>query len=333
MLKNFYTKRLNHAGYAVLMLDKLDAERQKNQEDKNALKRRLEALKKERDEMRQEIKTLRQENEAVARGNYEEMVQNTEMMRLFVNKVVAGVLGRHHRSVFWGDRLLTLDKTAGFYEEETFKACHHQVNQPQHYDQYAGPDGIAWRLNTLVWAAKCALNLPGDFVECGVFKGDMSWVVVNVVDWAEVDKTFYLYDTFEGFSPQYTSREDFPLNPGFLDFANKIYQVPGLYEQVCKRFRGFPNIKVVKGVLPDVLATESAGQIAFLHIDLNSVKPEIGVLEILFDRVVPGGIVIFDDYGWLEYVRQKRAEDAFMIEQGYSILELPTGQGLVVKRG
>ena len=289
--------------------------------------------------MRQEIESLRhepnslaQENEEIVQGNFEKMLQNPETTRFFVNTMNSAVLGRHHRSVFWGDRLLTLDKAAGFYEDDKFKACHSQINQPQNYDQYAGPDGIAWRLNTLVWAAKCALNLHGDFIECGVFKGDMSWVVANVIDWAQVDKTFYLYDTFEGFSSKYTSTEDFPFNPKFIDFANKVYQIPGLYEQVCERFKEFPNVIIIKGVLPDVLDEHSPEKIAFLHIDLNSVKPEIGVLEIFFDRVVSGGIVIFDDYGWLEYVRQRRAEDEFMDERGYSIMELPTGQGLVVKR-
>jgi O-methyltransferase len=56
------------------------------------------------------------------------------------------------------------------------------------------------------------------------------------------------------------------------------------------------------------------------------------VLERLFDRVLTGGVVVFDDYGWKMFHKQKEAEDAFMRSRGYGILELPTGQGLVVKR-
>jgi hypothetical protein len=40
--------------------------------------------------------------------------------------------------------------------------------------------------------------------------------------------------------------------------------------------------------------------------------------------------VLLDDYGWYAYRAQKRAEDAFFAAQGYKVLELPTGQGLVV---
>ena len=80
-----------------------------------------------------------------------------------------------HASVFWGDRLLTLDKSAGFLEDEKFKRAFAEIRGSHQYDQYEGKDTIAWRLHTLCWAAKNAVMIDGDFVECGVFKGDMAW--------------------------------------------------------------------------------------------------------------------------------------------------------------
>jgi O-methyltransferase len=89
---------------------------------------------------------------------------------------------------------------------------------------------------------------------------------------------------------------------------------------------------VIKGFLPGTLDHECVEKIGYLHIDLNSPRAEVAVLERLFDRVVPGGIVVFDDYGWKLFRLQKELEDSFMRARGYDILELPTGQGLVVKR-
>jgi hypothetical protein len=43
-------------------------------------------------------------------------------------------------------------------------------------------------------------------------------------------------------------------------------------------------------------------------------------------------LIVFDDYGWTGYVRQKESEDAWMAARGHSILEVPTGQGLVIKK-
>ena len=240
-------------------------------------------------------------------------------------------LARVHRTVSWGDRLLTLDKVCGFRREPEFARAMQDIRGSHPYDQYDGPDGIAWRLNTLVWAARCALQVGGDFVECGVFKGDMSWVVLQAVGSQRIPK-FYLFDSFEGFSPQLSSAEDFPDNPGFLDFANRIYREAGLFDYVRARFSPYPNIKVIKGFLPEAFAVSLPERIAYLHVDLNSPRAEIAVLERLFDRVVAGGVIVFDDYGWALYAKQKEAEDAFMRERGYHILELPSGQGLVVKR-
>ena len=237
-----------------------------------------------------------------------------------------------HLTVSWGDRLLTLDKTQGFRADPAFAAAFADVQGSIAYDQYRGPDGIAWRLNTVCWAAKCAMRVGGDFVECGVFKGDMAWVVLNTLATHSPVPRFYLYDSFEGFSDRYSTPDDFPLNPGFLEFANNEYRKQGLYEEVRDRFAPFQNVRVVKGFLPEALDIECPQRIGYLHVDLNSPRAELAVLERLFPRVVPGGVVVFDDYGWKLFEKQKTAEDEFMAARGYDILELPTGQGLVVKR-
>lgn len=251
--------------------------------------------------------------------------------RIF-DAVLSAAVAPQHRSMFWGDRLLTLDKTAAFRDDPRFAAAMRDVSSDTGATQYASPDGISWRLNTLVWAARAALHVPGDFVECGVYKGDMSWVVTELVDLAGAKRTFYLFDTFEGFSPKYSSEDDFPLAPQFYHSADRGYNVPQLYASVRERFLGKPYVKVIKGVVPDIISETSPNRIAFMHIDMNSAAPEVGALELLFERVSPGGMVIFDDYGWFLHKKQKDAEDHFMAERGQEILELPTGQGLLIKR-
>src|SRR6516165_10038529 len=180
-------------------------------------------------------------------------------------------------------------------------------------------------------AGRCGLWTGGDFVECGTFKGDMAWVVLQTIG-AERIPRFWLFNSFDGFSPNYSSVDDFPDSPGFLDFANGFYRQTGLYEYVRDRFAQFPNVTLVRGFLPEALDAAIPAGIGFLHVDLNSPRAEIAVLERLFERVLPGGVVVFDDYGWGMFHKQKEAEDDFMRRQGYEILEMPTGQGLVVKR-
>ena len=88
--------------------------------------------------------------------------------------------------------------------------------------------------------------------------------------------------------------------------------------------------KVTLGL--DRLETEAPEEIAFMHINMNSITAGIGALERLFDRMPPRGIVILNDYGHGALAIQKEVKDVFMAMRGHAILELPTGQGLVIKR-
>ena len=62
--------------------------------------------------------------------------------------------------------------------------------------------------------------------------------------------------------------------------------------------------------------------------------PDVGKshLSVLFDRLSPGGIIVFDDYGWAVHFKQKEAIDTFMNAKGIPVLELPTGQAMSIKR-
>lgn len=241
------------------------------------------------------------------------------------------VLTRIHHRVFWGNLLLTINKSAGFLDNRHFSTCVAAIANRHPYDSYHSPHSIAWRLHTLVWAAQNALKLPGDFVECGVFKGDFSWVITEMLDFGTQHKTLFLYDSFEGFSPICSSASDFPEAPDFYAKANRYYRAANLHEDVIQRFADYPNVRIIKGFIPESLAGTAPASIAFLHIDLNSPAAETAALDALFDRVTSGGYIVFDDYGWYLARKQKTAIDDFFTPRGYTVLELPTGQGLVIK--
>ena len=246
--------------------------------------------------------------------------------------VLDGVVRPYHQNVFWGDRLLTLDKTAGFLSEPGFAAALAQADSSTGENQYRSPQGIAWRYNTLIWAARTCLAVPGDFMECGVYRGDMTWMMTEMVDLSRAGKKFYIYDTFTGVVPQYSSAADFPGAPQYLEHIDRGYRASDIESYVRNRFRNKDYVVVTKGVVPDILHDIAPERIAFLHLDLNSPRAETGALEVLLDRVSPGGIIIFDDYGWKHFQNHKEATDRFMAERGQVIMELPTGQGLMIKR-
>jgi len=116
-----------------------------------------------------------------------------------------------------------------------------------------------------------------------------------------------------------------------LDTTAYFGEKRSVLDEVRWRFETYPNVLVTPGYIPDVLDELDIDKIAFLHIDLNNVEGEIATLDRLFELVVPGGIILFDDYGASGFTAQKLAEDAWLERRGYTVLELPTSQGLVVK--
>jgi hypothetical protein len=213
--------------------------------------------------------------------------------------------------VFVGDNLFTFGKNLSFLHDTKFMEA---FDVPS---RNAQESGAIWRVHTLCWAAQRSLRIAGDFVECACYRGTSARTVANYVEFGRTDKHYWLYDLFEH------------------DESTKNLEMAAhgadLYAAVRARFADLPNVTVTQGRVPDVLEEVSPQQIAFLHLDLNNADAEIGALEILFDRVSPGGIIVLDDYGWLCYQAQKTVEDAFFAARGCSVLELPTGQGLVIK--
>src|SRR5436190_18339099 len=105
---------------------------------------------------------------------------------LVLDRVLREIVRPHHRSIFWGDRMLTLDKAAEFRADPKFRSARSAADSSTGQNRYESPDGISWRYNTLIWAARTCLQLPGDFVECGVYRGDMTWMITETVDLGSV---------------------------------------------------------------------------------------------------------------------------------------------------
>jgi hypothetical protein len=211
---------------------------------------------------------------------------------------------------YLGDNLFTWGRNNSLFDDSAFyQAWENNIKND-------ADKAIAWRRYILACAAYHCVQLPGDFVECGVYFGTGVKTVVDYLGAKEFPKNFWAYDTFDHHPVEGRAFEA---------------QKPGFFETVQSRFDGYKQVKLVKGLIPAAL-DEGPAEIAYLHIDLNNAEAEIATLERLFDKVVPGGMIILDDYEWSAYRPQKLAEDAWLEARNYRVMPLPTGQGMVVKR-
>jgi O-methyltransferase len=230
------------------------------------------------------------------------------------------------------DNLAVWLKSVSFLHNRRFRSAYARGMDSGHHicrDKGSRDDlHIEWRVHVLLWAAAQAAGLDGDFVECGVNTGIYSLAVCEYVDFNRLDKQFYLFDTFQGIPDEQISQEERALNREAENAAN----YSECYDVARRNFSDFPRARLVRGRVPDSLRTVDIDRVAYLSIDMNIVQPEIAALEWFWDKLSMGAPVVFDDYGWLGFLPQKTAIDAFAEAHGVPVLELPTGQGLMIKR-
>jgi len=148
---------------------------------------------------------------------------------------------------------------------------------------------------------KRILGLPGEVVECGVFKGASLVRLATFRDLLESpwSRRVIGFDTF-GENPGTAYGPDRPFLAGFLEEAGSRSLGREELAGVLRR-KGIGNFELVEGdileTVPDYAARHPELRIALLHIDTDVREPATVVLEQFFERIVPGGLLVLDDYG------------------------------------
>jgi hypothetical protein len=162
------------------------------------------------------------------------------------------------------DNLLTWGRNNSMLEDEEF------VKAWRENAESSSDLAIIWRRYILACAAYHCVQLDGEFVECGAYTGVGVKTVVDYLGGEKFPKEFWIYDLFE--------HEEWMLHHPMPEHGT------GLHQRVVDKFHAYPQVKVVKGSIPDVFEGQSPGAIAYLHIDLNEAPAEIAALDSLFRK-------------------------------------------------
>jgi len=228
----------------------------------------------------------------------------------------------YHGPVTYDTDGLTTSNNCDFIKEPRFAKAYAAAAATNPWPDFT----LQWRVYIVCWFADHVKGLQGDFVECGVNTGAYSRAVVDYIDFNRLGKKFYLLDTFEGLVASQISEEEKELG-----INNYLSSYRNVYEEVKLTFAPFENVELIKGRVPDTLAKCKAEKLAYLSIDMNVVEPEIAAAHYFWDKLVKGGVLILDDYGFPQHISQKKAFDEFAKQKKQSILSLPTAQGIIIK--
>jgi len=222
---------------------------------------------------------------------------------------------------------------------------------PRHYDVEAREIIKAVRPNTmtshhklfaLIVATRYVVDnaVPGAVVECGVWRGgSMQAVARTLLARGVTDRDLHLFDTFDGMpAPTEVDRrhdgkpavEVLARRP---DRSGRAWAIAGLDDvRACMAETGYPADRVHfhRGLVQDTIPAEAPEPIAILRLDTDWYDSTRHELEHLYERVVSGGVLLIDDYGYWQGARQ--AVDEFLDHTHARMLLLPMASGRVAVR-
>ncbi|WP_340678117.1 TylF/MycF/NovP-related O-methyltransferase [Paraglaciecola sp.] len=170
---------------------------------------------------------------------------------------------------------------------------------------------------------KSIINLPGQVVECGVFKGASFTRFCTFRDVLEspYSRKIIGFDMFGKFP--------IPVETDDAHFVEKFEQSAGdgINAEELSHYlasKGIVNFELIKGnilsTLDDYLLQRPELKIALLHVDVDVYKPTVHILDRLYKHMVPGGVIMFDDYATV--AGETKAVDEFLAGKNLKIEKL-----------
>lgn len=206
--------------------------------------------------------------------------------------------------------------------------------EPKHKNKFVDEDGLLLDLedNFKVAYKKCApysmtgiermyaayksveyvlrANIPGDIVECGVWRGGSSMIMaIKLLEEGDMTRKIFMYDTFEGMSePRLNDKSIFGESAMGIWKSKKrkdindwcLASLEDVKQNMLLTKYPLDRINFVKGKVEETIPNLMPGSIAVLRLDTDWFESTYHELRYLFPLLSKGGILILDDYGHWE---------------------------------
>ncbi|WP_214072039.1 TylF/MycF/NovP-related O-methyltransferase [Mucilaginibacter sp. dw_454] len=239
-----------------------------------------------------------------------------------IRKTVRGLAQRFGYDIVKPDERLVVDGLPADFDAATVET----YKKVKPYTMTT-PERIASLVNAVNYLVKN--KIEGDFVECGVWRGGSTMAAIDtLLKNGDKSREIYLYDTYEGMSEpteidkvftgtgadvlmETTDRED-PTSVWCYSAIEEVQRNVGTLKYPAEK------IHFVKGKVEDSIPQTLPGKIALLRLDTDFYESTAHELEHLYPLLVPGGVIIIDDYGHWEGAR--KAVDEYIESQKLPLL-------------
>jgi O-methyltransferase len=153
--------------------------------------------------------------------------------------------------------------------------------------------------------------------ECGVFKGGTAFLLASILKSENPELTLHLFDTFKGI-PESSDCDMTAVG----DLANTSL------ESVQDFLRPFPVVVFHPGFIPNTFAGLREQRYCFVHVDVDNYRSTLSCCEYFYPRLLPGGMLICDDY---LLPGAKKAVNDFFATKPEVPIPMRSGQCLIVR--
>lgn len=168
----------------------------------------------------------------------------------------------------------------------------------------------------------CRLDPNSHFIEIGVWRGGTASIIGKKLALLNANATLYLADTFTGVAKT-SDKDTFYKGGEHADTSLEIVE-----NLVANKYAHY---KILKGIFPDDTShlVNDKLKFGFCHIDVDVYESSKGIVNWIWDKMIVGGVIVFDDYGFhtctgvTKYVNeQKSKSDRIIIHNlnGHAIM-------------
>lgn len=151
-------------------------------------------------------------------------------------------------------------------------------------------------------------DIRSSIAEVGVYKGGTAKLILETMD---KEDPLFLFDTFEGI-PNNSEHDNVHVQGDFFDSP---------YEEIVNYFSDFTNVKVFKGVFPQETGKRiEKFKFKFVHLDVDTYHSYLDSLNFFYEKMIPGGYILFDDYNEPSCQGATVAVDLFFKDKAEKIL-------------
>lgn len=192
------------------------------------------------------------------------------------------------------------------------------------------------RLMRLVYCLEQTKELDFPIAECGIGSGYSMAYMLSYLVRSRDSRAYMGFDTFEGFP--FINEEDLVDLPEHRKKISVVghYKEYGIshHEKILNKLNVNERAKLHKGLFSDTIPMLADDvRFSFVFMDCDLYQSYISCLETMYDRVVTGGIILFDEYEHtVDWPGARKAIDEFFADKPETVEPLPFGTSWFVRK-